>query len=91
MQSQLVSDNTWDNFTCLIMGDEQTTLSRSTTLAKNSSSYLTQVDYYDLGDKLKPEDFLEERERMMEELIPSTDLLPGVERLLLHLERQGLN
>ena len=80
-----------DNFTCLIMGDKQTTLSRSTTLAKNSSSYLTQVDYYDLGDKLKPEDFLEERERMMEELIPSTDLLPGVERLLLHLERQGLN
>ena len=71
------------------MGD--TTLSRSTTLAKVSSSYLTQVDYYDLGDKLKPEDFLEERERMMEELIPSTDLLPGVERLLLHLERQGLN
>jgi len=48
------------------------------------------VDYYDLGDKLKPEDFLEERERMMEELIPSTDLLPGVERLLLHLERQGV-
>ena len=52
---------------------------------------VSQVDYYDLGDKLKPEDFLEERERMMEELIPSTDLLPGVERLLLHLERQGLN
>ena len=67
------------------MGDKQTTLSRSTTLAKVSSSYLTQVDYYDLGDKLKAEDFLEERERMMEELIPSTDLMPGVERLLLHL------
>ena len=27
---------------------------------------------------------------MMEELIPSTDLMPGVERLLLHLERHGV-
>ena len=39
---------------------------------------------------MKAEDFLEERERMMEELIPSTDLMPGVERLLLHLERHGV-
>ena len=50
----------------------------------------TMIEDLGLGDELKAEDFLEERDRMMEELIPDTELLPGVERLLTHLHRHGV-
>ena len=39
---------------------------------------------------MKAEDFVEERERMLDRLFPETDLLPGVERLLTHLHRHGV-
>ena len=50
----------------------------------------TLIEHFGIGDEMRAEDFVEERERMLDELFPGTDLLPGVERLLLHLHRQGV-
>ena len=50
----------------------------------------TLIEHFGLGDELKAEDFVEERERMLDQLFPETELLPGVERLLTHLHRHGV-
>ena len=43
------------------------------------------IDHYGIGDKLAAEDFVKEREEILDRLFPESELLPGVERLLLHL------
>ena len=48
------------------------------------------LDIYKLRDKISAEDFLKERESILDELFPACELMPGVEKLLLHLHRHGI-
>ncbi|KAJ3698446.1 hypothetical protein LUZ61_002151 [Rhynchospora tenuis] len=48
------------------------------------------VEASGLTGVLSPEAFLEERERMLQELFPSCTVLPGVERLVNHLHAKGI-
>lgn len=43
-----------------------------------------------LEEVVKPEEFYAEQEKMLDELFPSVDLLPGVERLIRHLHANGV-
>ena len=48
------------------------------------------LDIYNLHGKISAEDFLKEREKNLDELFPSCELMPGVERLLLHLHKKNV-
>ncbi len=48
------------------------------------------IEHYGLQGKVDPEECVREREELLDELFPKTDLLPGVERLLLHLHSRGV-
>ena len=48
------------------------------------------LDIYELHDKISAEDFLKEREGILDELFPTCELMPGVEKLLLHLYRNNI-
>ena len=48
------------------------------------------LDIYDLHDKLSAEDFLKERATILDELFPACELMPGVEKLLLHLHEHRI-
>ncbi|XP_003571577.1 (DL)-glycerol-3-phosphatase 1, mitochondrial [Brachypodium distachyon] len=48
------------------------------------------IDGYVLTGLLTPEQFLEERESMLQELLPSCTVLPGVLRLIHHLHANGI-
>ncbi|OAY69705.1 (DL)-glycerol-3-phosphatase 2-like [Ananas comosus] len=48
------------------------------------------VEECGLVGMLTPEEFLEEREGMLQELFPTCSLLPGVERLVTHLHKNGI-
>ena len=48
------------------------------------------IDHYGLHDKITADAFLKERESILDELFPKSELLPGVERLLLHLHSHGV-
>ena len=43
-----------------------------------------------LEGQLSPEDFLKQRESILDELFAKAPLLPGVERLLRHLHTEGV-
>lgn len=48
------------------------------------------VDELELGGTLTPEEFLEQREAILDQLFPTATLMPGVERLLRHLYTHGI-
>ena len=48
------------------------------------------MDIYNLHGKISAEDFIKEREKNLDELFPSCELMPGVERLLLHLQKNNI-
>ncbi len=48
------------------------------------------VDHYGLRGRLDPEEFLRERERVLDGLFPRSELMAGAERLLRHLRRVGV-
>jgi MAF protein len=48
------------------------------------------IDHYGIRDVLDAADFLREREEILDKLFPSSELLPGVERLLLHLHEHNI-
>lgn len=45
------------------------------------------IEHYKLEGQLDPEEFIREREAILDQLFPDCDLMPGVKRLLLHLKR----
>ena len=48
------------------------------------------LDIYQLRDKITAEDFLKERESILDNLFPTCQLMPGVEKLLLHLHENSI-
>lgn len=48
------------------------------------------IDDLDLAGKLTAEDFVKEREQLLDELFAKAALLPGVERLVRHLHKHGI-
>ena len=48
------------------------------------------LDIYNIRDKISAEEFLKERETILDELFPTCELMPGVERLLLHLHKHNI-
>ena len=48
------------------------------------------LDIYDLQDKITAEQFLKERESILDKLFPTCELMPGVETLLLHLHQNNI-
>ena len=44
------------------------------------------LKHYDLTESVSAQDFLAEREAILDQLFPDCELLPGVERLLVHLK-----
>lgn len=57
---------------------------------KAHDAALTFVRELDLEGQLDPAEFLKERERMLDEMFPTSQLLPGVERLLRYLKASGV-
>lgn len=50
----------------------------------------TLVDTLQLQDQLTPEEFVREREHMLDAMFPESELMPGAERLILHLKASGV-
>ncbi|CAM8945803.1 unnamed protein product [Rhodiola kirilowii] len=48
------------------------------------------VEAAGISDKLSPEDFLVEREDMLRDMFPGSQLMPGAARLITHLHKQGV-
>ncbi|KAF5725930.1 (DL)-glycerol-3-phosphatase 2-like [Tripterygium wilfordii] len=48
------------------------------------------VEETGLSDSLSAEDFLVEREEMLQKLFPSSELMPGASRLIRHLHAKGI-
>mmetsp|Transcript_20908 Transcript_20908/g.57978 ORF Transcript_20908/g.57978 Transcript_20908/m.57978 type:complete len:231 (+) Transcript_20908:96-788(+) len=48
------------------------------------------VDELDLSESLTPEEFVAMREQRLDEMFPTSQLLPGVERLILHLHSSSI-
>ena len=48
------------------------------------------LDIYKIHDQITAEDFLKEREVILDELFPTCELMPGVEKLLLHLHKHNI-
>jgi pseudouridine-5'-monophosphatase len=48
------------------------------------------VDESGISDSLSAEDFIVERESMLQDLFPTSDLMPGASRLLRHLHGKGI-
>ena len=48
------------------------------------------IDIYKLQDHITAEEFLKERESILDQLFPNCDLLPGVEKLILHLHERKI-
>lgn len=48
------------------------------------------LDIYKLHDKISAQEFLQEREIILDELFPTCELMPGVEKLLLHLHDNNI-
>ncbi|CAN8273884.1 unnamed protein product [Cochlearia groenlandica] len=48
------------------------------------------VEECGISDSLSPEDFIVERESMLQDLFPTSDLMPGASRLLRHLYGKGV-
>ncbi|KAK2412573.1 bifunctional riboflavin kinase/FMN phosphatase [Trifolium repens] len=49
------------------------------------------VEANGISDYLTPEQFLEEREAMLQSLFPTSELMPGASRLLKHLHAKGVS
>lgn len=47
------------------------------------------VTLLQIEDKISAEKFLEERDKVLAELFPNSELMPGVERLINHLKDKG--
>ena len=45
------------------------------------------LDIYQLRDQISAESFLKEREEILDKLFPTCELMPGVEKLLLHFHK----
>mmetsp|Transcript_70200 Transcript_70200/g.222574 ORF Transcript_70200/g.222574 Transcript_70200/m.222574 type:complete len:228 (+) Transcript_70200:121-804(+) len=48
------------------------------------------VESLGISDKISAEEFLREREEMLDKMFPNSELLPGVERLLRHLRAHNV-
>ncbi|ESQ54717.1 hypothetical protein EUTSA_v10025858mg [Eutrema salsugineum] len=48
------------------------------------------VEECGISDSLSPEEFIVERESMLQDLFPTSDLMPGASRLLRHLHSKGI-
>ena len=48
------------------------------------------LDIYNLHEQITAEQFLKERELILDELFPTCELMPGVEKLLLHLHKHNI-
>lgn len=48
------------------------------------------VEESGIADKLTPEEFIVEREEMLQDLFPNSQLMPGVRRLITHLQSNGI-
>ncbi|XP_073279572.1 (DL)-glycerol-3-phosphatase 2-like [Primulina huaijiensis] len=48
------------------------------------------VEETGISDSLSAEDFLVEREEMLQNMFPTSELMPGASRLILHLHSKGI-